>query len=95
MALEDCTLLSLSAEDVAVVGLEIDQLRVHVIVQYLERISFFKDVKPTQRMAIASIVEVELYGSHEEVYSEGSDSDEMYILVEGRVILNRRRLGAL
>lgn len=90
-ALERTTLLSLSAEAVATVGVELQDLREFVIVNYLSRVPFFRDLSLPCRKELSRIIEVKLFRGKQVIFEEGDEADAMYIVVEGRVQMIRRR----
>jgi len=89
-AVEPCTLLSLSTEDVEAVGVDLQDLREHVIVEFLKRIPFFKTLKLSKKKALAHIMKMRLLKGQEVIFNEGDAGDAMYVLMEGRVEMHRK-----
>lgn len=86
----DSYLLSFTASDVRGLAVELDAVRAEVVDELMQRLSVFEALSKAQRVAVATIMDVEEFASGATVYAEGDKPNAVYFLLEGRVGLHKR-----
>ena len=76
-------------EDVLAVGVQLHELRTHVITEFLMGINFFRSLRAIRKERLARIMQIGYFNNGEVVFTEGDAGQDMYILMQGRVEMTK------
>ena len=89
-AMEDTTVLLLGQDDLHSNSIRLFDFRVHVVARLLSERPYFKHLTGAQYAQLSKLVEIRY--SDGDLYKQGDEAEDFYILLEGRVQQRRRQL---
>lgn len=67
-------------------------MRIVVVSQILEKISFFQNLTKQQHIDLAHFMEAQYFNTNDVVFEEGEPGNKLYVIIEGGVTMYKRSL---